>query len=236
MLASGDGNGESHRDRPVHRRLPRHADRQPRLSQPVYDSKHSECPSIHTDDPGWARHRDKHPRQRGPPAPCAARTPPPRPAACRPPRRQPPRRPGPVPEPGAKPATAPRRSSCRHPRTRPRYQPAPASAPGARAPASTATTGPPVTPTTGHPSLRCARDELADLVNRVAYGHERITLTRHGKPVAAPVPPEDLAWLQQRSQEGINLTATGQTFRIQQPSAPEAMPLAARHLAEPPQS
>lgn len=36
-----------------------------------------------------------------------------------------------------------------------------------------------------------ARDQLADIVNRVAYGRERITLTRRGKPVAAIVPVED---------------------------------------------
>ena len=41
-----------------------------------------------------------------------------------------------------------------------------------------------------------ARDELADLVSRVAYGHERIILTRHSKPVACLVSPEDLARLE----------------------------------------
>jgi antitoxin YefM len=75
-----------------------------------------------------------------------------------------------------------------------------------------------------------ARDELADLVNRVAYGHERITLTRHGKVVAGLVPPEDLAWLEQRSQERITLTSTGHAIDVQQPSAtPDVMPIAARH-------
>jgi prevent-host-death family protein len=42
-----------------------------------------------------------------------------------------------------------------------------------------------------------ARDELADLVSRVAYGHERIVLTRHSKPVACLVSPEDLARLEE---------------------------------------
>jgi prevent-host-death family protein len=37
-----------------------------------------------------------------------------------------------------------------------------------------------------------ARENLAELVNRVAYGKERIVLTRHGKEVAALVPIEDL--------------------------------------------
>jgi prevent-host-death family protein len=50
-----------------------------------------------------------------------------------------------------------------------------------------------------------AREELADLINRVAYGHERIILTRHSKPVACIVPPEDLAQLEEREQESLNL-------------------------------
>jgi prevent-host-death family protein len=46
-----------------------------------------------------------------------------------------------------------------------------------------------------------ARDELADLVSRVAYGHERIILTRHAKPVACLVSPEDLARLEELERE-----------------------------------
>jgi prevent-host-death family protein len=41
-----------------------------------------------------------------------------------------------------------------------------------------------------------ARQNLADLVNRVAYGKERIVLTRHGKEIAAIVPIEDLTLVQ----------------------------------------
>lgn len=79
-----------------------------------------------------------------------------------------------------------------------------------------------------------ARDELAELVNRVAYGHERITLTRHGKVVAGLVPPEDLAWLEQVSQERITLTSTGSAFEITQPGAtPDVMPIAAKHPERP---
>ncbi len=40
-----------------------------------------------------------------------------------------------------------------------------------------------------------AREELSELVNRVAYGHERIVLVRHGKEVAALVPASDAALL-----------------------------------------
>ncbi len=37
-----------------------------------------------------------------------------------------------------------------------------------------------------------ARDHLAEIINRVAYGAERIVLTRHGKALVAMVPIEDL--------------------------------------------
>jgi prevent-host-death family protein len=41
-----------------------------------------------------------------------------------------------------------------------------------------------------------AREAFADLLNRVAYGGERILLHRRGKDVAALVPVEDLALLE----------------------------------------
>ncbi len=37
-----------------------------------------------------------------------------------------------------------------------------------------------------------ARKNLAEILNRVAYGKERVILTRHGRQVAAIVPMEDL--------------------------------------------
>lgn len=42
-----------------------------------------------------------------------------------------------------------------------------------------------------------ARADLADLVNRVAYGGERIALTRHGRTIAAIVSAEDLRRLEE---------------------------------------
>jgi prevent-host-death family protein len=75
-----------------------------------------------------------------------------------------------------------------------------------------------------------ARDELAELINRVAYQHERIILTRHSKPVACIVPPEDLAWLEQRGQERINLTSTGSAVDMRHlPAAGDPLPIAAQH-------
>jgi prevent-host-death family protein len=37
-----------------------------------------------------------------------------------------------------------------------------------------------------------ARAEFADLINRAAYGHERIVITRHGRVIAALISAEDL--------------------------------------------
>lgn len=37
-----------------------------------------------------------------------------------------------------------------------------------------------------------ARSGLAELLNRVAYGKERLVITRHGREIAAIVPVEDL--------------------------------------------
>ena len=41
-----------------------------------------------------------------------------------------------------------------------------------------------------------ARENFSDLVNRSAYGKERVVLTRRGKGVAAVVPIEDLNLLE----------------------------------------
>ncbi|MEK6190725.1 MAG: type II toxin-antitoxin system prevent-host-death family antitoxin [Chloroflexota bacterium] len=41
-----------------------------------------------------------------------------------------------------------------------------------------------------------AREEFATIINKVAFGGERVRLTRHGKAVAAVVPVEDLDLLE----------------------------------------
>lgn len=41
-----------------------------------------------------------------------------------------------------------------------------------------------------------AREELAEMLNRVAYGRERVILERRGRSVAALVPIEDLELLE----------------------------------------
>lgn len=100
-----------------------------------------------------------------------------------------------------------------------------------------------------------AREELADLINRVAYGHERIVLTRHSRPVACIVPPEDLAQLEDLERADarerddaaaglsyIGLTSSDGASASSQPGvirvpgsagAPGGMPIAARHEQQP---
>lgn len=41
-----------------------------------------------------------------------------------------------------------------------------------------------------------AREKFADVVSRTAFGKERVVLTRHGKPVGALVPMEDMQLLE----------------------------------------
>ncbi|MFE6281440.1 type II toxin-antitoxin system Phd/YefM family antitoxin [Streptomyces sp. NPDC057877] len=43
-----------------------------------------------------------------------------------------------------------------------------------------------------------ARAELADLINRVVYGGERVVVTRHGKPLVALVSAADLERLEEQ--------------------------------------
>jgi prevent-host-death family protein len=41
-----------------------------------------------------------------------------------------------------------------------------------------------------------ARDNLAEVIGRVQFGGERVTIARRGKPVAVVVSVEDAAWLE----------------------------------------
>ena len=45
-------------------------------------------------------------------------------------------------------------------------------------------------------SISAVRDEIADVANRVAYGHERVLLTRHGRPAVAVIRASDLELLE----------------------------------------
>ncbi len=46
-------------------------------------------------------------------------------------------------------------------------------------------------------SLANARSRLGDLVSQVSYRHDRIVITKHGRPVAAIVPAHDLELLEE---------------------------------------
>src|SRR6478735_8624364 len=56
-----------------------------------------------------------------------------------------------------------------------------------------------------------ARENLAEIINRVAYGAERIVLTRHGKALVAVVPVGDLEALD-RYQEYLDGLLAGEAW------------------------
>lgn len=57
-----------------------------------------------------------------------------------------------------------------------------------------------------------AKEQFADLVNRVAHSKERVILTRRGKEIAAIIPIEDLTTLQ-ASQDGHDLREAIEALR-----------------------
>jgi prevent-host-death family protein len=59
-----------------------------------------------------------------------------------------------------------------------------------------------------------AREEFAEVLNRVAYGKERIVLHRHGKPLVAIIPMEDLQLLQRLIEEEENRIDVEEARRI----------------------
>jgi antitoxin YefM len=46
-------------------------------------------------------------------------------------------------------------------------------------------------------SLRTVRDHLSELVDRVERHHERVVMTRNGRPAAVLISPDDLAQLEE---------------------------------------
>ena len=61
-------------------------------------------------------------------------------------------------------------------------------------------------------SIAEARNNLADAINRVSYGGERVVFARRGKPVAALVSAEDLALLQ-RLEDAEDIRAARRALR-----------------------
>jgi antitoxin YefM len=46
-------------------------------------------------------------------------------------------------------------------------------------------------------SLRTVRDHLSEIVDRVEHHHERLVVTRNGRPAAVLISPDDLAELEE---------------------------------------
>ncbi|MDF6061122.1 type II toxin-antitoxin system Phd/YefM family antitoxin [[Kitasatospora] papulosa] len=57
-----------------------------------------------------------------------------------------------------------------------------------------------------------ARAELAELINRVVYGGERVVVTRHGKPLVALVSAADLQRLESEEAEAREAAAEEQVI------------------------
>ncbi|MFG3249882.1 type II toxin-antitoxin system Phd/YefM family antitoxin [Streptomyces sp. NPDC048187] len=78
-----------------------------------------------------------------------------------------------------------------------------------------------------------ARAELADLINRVVYGGERVIVTRHGKPLVALVSAADLERLEEGggSTDGpvITSVATVHDAAAAAPREPRRFGIAAEH-------
>ncbi|MFJ3307703.1 type II toxin-antitoxin system Phd/YefM family antitoxin [Streptomyces sp. NPDC086549] len=65
-----------------------------------------------------------------------------------------------------------------------------------------------------------ARAELADLINRVVYGGERVVVTRHGKPLVALVSAADLERLEELQEpEGDQVINTVSSVRESAPTS-----------------
>ncbi|MFJ4338766.1 type II toxin-antitoxin system Phd/YefM family antitoxin [Streptomyces sp. NPDC088915] len=77
-----------------------------------------------------------------------------------------------------------------------------------------------------------ARAELADLINRVVYGGERVVVTRHGKPLVALVSAADLEELEAAArpeEERVVRSVSGFRSADSVPGEQGHFGLAARH-------
>ncbi len=74
-------------------------------------------------------------------------------------------------------------------------------------------------------SVTNAREQLGDLVNRAAYGDERIVLTRHGRAAAALVPLAVLRDLEE-AEDAADLKAARRAAAEAGPNVPHAQVLA----------
>ncbi|MDG9715676.1 type II toxin-antitoxin system Phd/YefM family antitoxin [Streptomyces sp. DH24] len=77
-----------------------------------------------------------------------------------------------------------------------------------------------------------ARAELADLINRVVYGGERVVVTRHGKPLVALVSAADLERLEELREpaEDQVISAVSAVREVASaPRGPQRFGIAAEH-------
>ena len=84
--------------------------------------------------------------------------------------------------------------------------------------------------TTSTISVAEAKQHLADLLGRVAYGKERVTITRRGRPMAVLVPPEQAGqrqhlaaaqgWLDERDAFFTTMQAVVQSRLSHRPRRP----------------
>ena len=58
----------------------------------------------------------------------------------------------------------------------------------------------------GHIGVSEARESFSELVNRAAYGGERVLVSRRGRPIAAIVPIEDVEFME-RMEDELDLQA-----------------------------
>ncbi|MFE1474980.1 type II toxin-antitoxin system Phd/YefM family antitoxin [Streptomyces cyaneofuscatus] len=84
-----------------------------------------------------------------------------------------------------------------------------------------------------------ARAELADLINRVVYGGERVVVTRHGKPLVALVSAADLERFEGLDGEGTEaeeqVISSVSSIRSAAPTAPggrQRFGIAAEHRGQ----
>ncbi len=73
--------------------------------------------------------------------------------------------------------------------------------------------------TTRGVSASRARDDFADLINRVAYGKETVLIHRRKKPVAAIIPIDDREFLE-RIEDEIDVREGRKALRDKAPSIP----------------
>ncbi len=70
-------------------------------------------------------------------------------------------------------------------------------------------------------SVTDARSQLADLVNRVAYTGEQVTLTRHGRPMAVLVSVADAGRARSNSEEASGTVSSLPAQRGHTPKEPD---------------